>query len=395
MALNVRFLVMHRNEAFADELRAVLAQFEGAKIVAEVDEPALLSQAVKQFPVDIVIADLDPAPEAILPILAEVLSADDAPAVFAASELTDGPLILKVMRLGVQEFLPKPIDVASLEEATEKVAAQRSTGGHSGKLITVMGSAGGVGATMLATSLAVELADLGDRPVTVVDLDYRYGQVATFLDVEPKYTLADLCGSPEQLEPHVMNRALAHHTSGVNILARPTNFAEAEVITAAGCVGVLSNLMTMNDYVVADGPARYDSGAKSMLALSDLNLLIVQLLIPCVRNAMRIIESFRTAGCNLEHTRLVVNRVGRDSGHVTVEHVSETLGLPVFATLPDDWSTVSGAINLGEPLKTHSPKSKIREAVQEIAHRLHNPGEHADDKEARKKGLIGRIFAQT
>ncbi len=395
MGLDVKFLIMHRNEAFAAELRAMLSQFEGVKVVAEVDEPALLAQAVKQFPVDIVVADLDPAPETVLPILSEVMSEEGAPAVFATSELTDGPLILKVMRLGVREFLPKPIEGTSLLEATEKVSAQRPAHARSGKLITVMGSAGGVGATMLATSLAVELASLAERPVTVVDLDYRYGQVATFLDIEPKYTLADLCGTPEQLEPHVMNRALAAHSSGVKILARPANFAESDVITAAACVGVLSNLMSMCDYVVADGPARFDNGAQPMLALSDVNLLVVQLLIPCVRNAMRMIDSFKESGASLDRTKLVVNRVGRDSGHVTVEHVSETLGLPVFTTLPDDWATVSGAINLGEPLKTHSPKSKVRQAVEEIAHCLHNPGGHADDKEARKKGLIGRIFAQT
>lgn len=395
MGMDLKFLIMHRNEAFVNELRAILTQFQGAKIVAEVDEPALLGQAVKQFPVDIVVADLDPDPESILPIMSEVIASGDAPAIFATSDSTDGPLILKVMRLGVREFLPKPIDPAALEEAITKVASQRSTTGHTGKLITVMGSAGGVGATMITTSLAVELAGLCELPVTVVDLDLRFGQVATFLDVEPKYTLADLCGSPEQLEPHVMNRALANHASGVNVLARPNNFAEAEVITAASTVGVLSNLMSMNDFVVVDGPARHDGGAKSVLALSDVNLLVVQLLIPCVRNAQRMLETFRSEGCNMEHTKLIVNRAGRDSGHITVENVAETLNMEVFATLPDDWATVSGAINLGEPLKSFSPKSKVRQALEEIAERLHSPVETADDKDARKKGLIGRIFAQT
>ena len=52
---------------------------------------------------------------------------------------------------------------------------------------------------MYATNLAVELAALAEGTVTLVDLDYRFGQVATFLDVEPTYTLADLCGSPKSV----------------------------------------------------------------------------------------------------------------------------------------------------------------------------------------------------
>ena len=67
----------------------------------------------------------------------------------------------------------------------------------------------------------------------------------------------------------------------------------------------------------------------------------------------------------------------------------------VFATIPDDWATVSGAINLGEPLLSHSPKSKVRQSFQELAERLHTPEEPSDDNGERRKGLIGRIFATT
>jgi len=393
MGQDVRFIIVHRDDSFAVQMRAMLSQIEGVKIVAEVDEPGLLAQVVKQCPVDIVLVDLDPSPESILAILADVLTATPPPVLFAASASTDGPLILKAMRMGIREFLPKPLEANALREAIEKVAVQRPESGRTGKLITVMGTAGGVGATTLTANLGVELAGLTDRGVTVVDLDYRYGQVATLLDVEPTYTLADLCASPEQLESQVVTRALTKHLTGVQVLSRPSNFVEADGITAPACVGVLSTLLQMNEHVVTDGPSRFDSGAQSLLALSDVNLLVVQLLIPCVRNALRILDTLRHTGYNLDRMRLICNRMGRDSGHLTVENVSETLNLPVFATIPDDWGTVSGAINLGEPLKIYGPKSKVRLAIQEIAERLHTPEEQADDKDARKKGLIGRIFA--
>jgi pilus assembly protein CpaE len=149
----------------------------------------------------------------------------------------------------------------------------------------------------------------------------------------------------------------------------------------------------MNDYVVTDGPTRFDQNGHSVFALSDVNLLVVQLVVPSVRNALRMLEAMRQFGYNTDHTRLVCNRTGRDSGHLSIQRVSETLGLDVFAIIPDDWTTVSGAINLGEPLQSHGPKSKVRMAIQEIAERLHRPRADADDKDERKKGLIGRIFA--
>lgn len=393
MSREIRFIILNQDDQFAAELRTLLLTVEGVKIVAELDEPALLAQAVNQFPVDVVIINLDPNPDAVLPLLNEVAAEHREIAIFAASQSTDGPLILKTMRSGVREFLPRPIDPKTLAEAIDKVSVKRTESAVQGKLITVLGGSGGVGATMLATNLAVELASLATRGVTVVDLDYRFGQVATLLDITPSYTLSDLCGSPEHLEPAVVSRALMKHSAGLNVLCRPQNFAEADNITGAACMGVFSTLMQMNEYVVADGPTRLDLGASSILSLSDVNLLVVQLLIPCVRNALRILEGLRDGGYNLSRTKLVCNRVGRDSGHLTVENIAKTLELDVFAVIPDDWSTVSNSINVGDPLATHSPKNKVRMAIREIAERLHTPAKETDDKDTRKKGLVGRIFA--
>ena len=99
------------------------------------------------------------------------------------------------------------------------------------------------------------------------------------------------------------------------------------------------------------------------------------------------------ASSSVLQVELLLNRVGPASGHLSVKDISSTLGMEVFAIVPDDWATASGAINLGEPLMTNSPKSKLRLAIQEIAHRLHSPEGQADVKEAPKQGLIGRIFA--
>lgn len=393
MGQDVRFIIFNAEEQQATSLRALLLSFGGSKIVAEVDETALLPQAVRQFPVDIVLVNLDPAPDAVLPVISETLAATPGVAVFATSQSSDGPLILKVMRAGVREFLPKPIDPDQLREAVEKIVGQRSEEVHRGKLITVLGAAGGVGATTLATNLAVELATLAEARVTIVDLDYRFGQVATLFDVEPTYTLADLCNTPEALEQQVIERALVKHASGLYILSRPSSFAQADTITAASCVGLLSNLLEFNDYVVTDGPSRWDLSAKSVLDLADETLLVTQLLVPTVRNAARILEAMREGGYNLDRIKLVCNRTGRESVTLSVEDVAETLNLQPFATIPDDWPTVSGAINLGETLLNYGPKSKVRQSIIEIAERLHKPDTGSDEKDTRKKGLIGRIFA--
>lgn len=393
MVRNIRFIVYSGDEEFMAEIRATLLQMDGVKIVAEVDEAALLGQAAQQFPCDVMLVDLDPTPETVLPMIGEVTRANRDLAIFAMSESSDGQLILKTMRTGVREFIPKPIEDNTLKEAIDRVSINRTDTQVQGKFICVIGTSGGVGTSLITTNLGVELAALAERDVTLVDLDYRYGQLAILLDVDPRYTIADLCSSPEALEAQVIGRALMKHSSGVQVLSRPNHLAEAESITAAACAGVFSSLTLLNEYVISDGPIRFDASAKSVLALADITLLVVQQLVPCVRNAARIIEGLRENGFNLDRAKILCNRVGRSTAHLSVKDVTETLGLDLYATIPDDWETASGAMNLGEPLMTYGPKSKLRIAIQEIAERLHRPEPDADDKSGRKQGLIGRIFA--
>ncbi len=393
MAQDIRFIVLNSDEALSGEWRRLLLGLDGIKILAEVEEPALLPQAVKQFPVQALLVNLGLSPDVVLAQIDQVLNDHPEVIIFAASDSTDGQLILKTMRAGVREFLPIPIEKSMLVEAVNKIATHQTETTKLGKIITVMGAAGGMGASMLATNLATELVATTGGKVTVVDLDYRFGQVAMLLDVEPTFTLADLCQSPEHLEIQVIERALVKHPSGLAVLSRPPSFTQADQITAASCVGVLSTLQQFNDYIVVDGPLRSDTGAQNILDISDVNLMVVQLLVPTVRNAARIIEVMRDNGYNLDRTKLVCNRVGRDSSTLQVDDVVSTLSKSVFAEIPDDWQSVSGAINLGETLESFSPKSKVRAAIREIAEQLHDPSSQSDDKYAPKKGLMGRIFS--
>ncbi|MCB9850841.1 MAG: AAA family ATPase [Phycisphaerales bacterium] len=389
----VRIVVFNADEDFAPSLRTSLLSLAGAKIIAEVDEPALLQQALSQFRCDVLVAHLDPAPEAVLPFLADLVASGTGVPIFAVSESSDGQLILSAMRSGIREFLTKPIDVSVLEEAVGKIASTSSTEKH-GSLITVIGGAGGVGATTIAVNLAVELASLAEGRVTVVDLDHRFGQVATALDVEPSYTVADLCESPEQLERQMIERALVRHASGTRVLSRPLHFSQADNITAAHCVGVLSALTAINDYVVVDGPTRFDFGSKSVLDIADYNLLVLQLVVPTVRSVHRMLGGMREVGFNLDRMRLVCNRIGCEGGGITVDDVGATLGSEVFAEIPDDWGTVNGSMNVGEPLATSAPKSKVRQAIRAVAERLHYPdGVPAEEKAGAKKGgILSKIF---
>lgn len=394
MRRSVRVIVFNGDEDYSATLRAELLHIPGVQIVAEVDEPALVEQAVQQFHAEVLVAHLDPAPEACLPVATQIASAHPDLAVFVISESTDGQHILAAMRAGIREFLTKPLDSKLLAESMDKVLSQVSSSVEMGTLVSIMGTIGGAGASILATNLAVELSSMSrQRPVALVDLDFKYGQLGTMLDLQGDYTIADLCDTPEQLDESMISRVMVKHSSGVHLLARPNHFGQADQITAAHCASVLSTLQQIYEFVIVDGPTRNDPGALTVLDLADANILVTQLLVTSVRNVHRMLDALRDGGYNLNRFKLVCNRIGRESAHLCIEHVEATLNMKVFHQIPDDWKAVSAAVNMGVPLAESAPKSRTRQAIRELAMQFVDPQSAEENAAERgRAGLLGRIF---
>jgi pilus assembly protein CpaE len=391
MAQTIRTILFTSDESTAPELRRAITSLACIRIVAELDEPSLLGNAVAQFPCDLIIADLDPSALTVIECVKQLKETHASLPVFAVSDHTEGDVVLRALKAGIREYLVKPLNVQELEEAIGRAIETQARNKEPGKLISVMGSAGGVGCTTIATNLAVELTELvgEDQKVALVDLDFRFGHVATMLDVHGQFTVADLCSTPEQIDEQMIQKALIRHESGLLVLRRPHSFAQAELISAAHCANVLSSLQAICTYVVVDGPTRHDPGARTVLDAADFNFMILQLLVPSVRNADRMVQELAAQGFNTDRIQFICNRMGRESAHLEVKQVETILNRKVFMTISDDWKAVSSAINIGQPLKADFPRSRVRQELRTLAMKIHCP-EKLAEKDGKRGGLFGK-----
>ena len=402
MGPSVRVILLNMDLEYAPTLRGQLSEIDGVKVVAEIDDPAMLMQAVEQFRSDMVVLQLDPQPEMILSIAENAISSHPDLPMIAISESCDGNVVLKAMRAGIREYLERPLKMDVLEEAIGKIASTRPERSNQGKLITMIGSTGGVGATLLTTNLAVELAELEariDRPdrVIVVDLDFRFGQVAACLDLQPHFTIAELCETHEQLDPQIIDKAALKHSSGLHVLARPESFEQADTITAAHTAAVLGALQDIYDYVLVDGPHRFDPAARAVLDLADVNYLVIQLLVPSIRNARRMLDAMKEGGYNTKRVSLICNRFIKGAGQLTIEHAEATLGTEVAISIPDDWKSCSTVMNLGEPLMLNHSKRPVTQSIHDLAEMIAQPEDEDEEIVPSKKkgGLLGKIFSDS
>lgn len=367
---NVRVVTLNAQNDYARRLRGHLLSIPGVKVAAEVSDSAQFVSSAARFRADVIMVDLDPDPAKMLEQVSAIVQNNRECHVLAVSRQEDPRLILSCMRAGVRDFINKPIDHEKLIEAFDKVFAQKSESVNYGKIICVIGSAGGVGTSTIAINLACEFAQISADKVALVDLDYDFGVVSSVLEVPGNFTIMDLCTNADRLEPAVVERALSKHASGVSVLPRPHDLGQAANISVESINAILSTLQETFQYVVVDGPLRYDGGLRQIVEHSDEVLLILNLSLSSVRSADRLMQQLIREGYNTERIKLIVNRVGKESGGILVEHVEQALNRQMSYQIAEDWKTATGSMNVGDPLVTYAPNSKLRLSLKELAGQL-------------------------
>jgi len=386
----IKVIVFNTDAEFSSALRNQLHATREARIVAEITDSEELISTTERLAPDVVIIYLHPEPDPLLTLASRLNRTCQKARIFAIADSDDPQLILTSMRAGMCEFLTKPIDSSELNLALSKVAALKPPDAGKGKILAMVGSTGGCGSTFLAVNMACELVCTCEQSAVLVDLDFCAGQVATYLDLTPSFTLGDLVENAETMDHQMLDRILTRHSSQVAVIARPTPLVQGRLLQTpqAGrlITEVISTLVDMYDYVILDGLNPTDANHLNLLRMADHVLLVMNLLVPSIRNADRLLQAIQQQGLTDEHSTtnfagaagnsildtllLAINRLGRDSGYLRVQDVEQTLRRKTLAQIPDDWRTVSRSINAGEPLYLYAPNSKIRSAIVELATQL-------------------------
>ena len=217
-------------------------------------------------------------------------------------------------------------------------------------MFTVFASKGGQGVSTIASNIALGIRHSARREVALVDYDYQSGDVAFMLGLNPKRSLGDVIAAP-RIEATTLQDALAKHESGVFVLAQPEQLDRVEGLTANQVGNVLEILGSTFDVVVVDAPHVINEITLEIFDRSSTILLTVEPSVPSVRAARRSLEIFQKLNYLTipDRVRLVLNR-RTDQESITAAQLEDTLGLPVFASITNDYATVSQAINMGKPL---------------------------------------------
>ena len=288
----------------------------------------------------------------------------------------DNPESMRLaMQAGARDYLSEtaPLSdlVASLLRLREETV--RSGASAAGRLIVVMNSKGGSGASFLATNLAHGFVVNDGARVTLADLDIQLGGLCRYLDITPKMGILQALEVAKQMDDISAKAYTCEHSSGLRLLAAPSKrFVPPNDIPTDELDALLKVFLSINDCVVADSPNRLDAVTEFFLERADNIVLVVQQSLPHVQDAARMIQLL-TSEISVPEARIsvVVNRYSKNAP-VELGDMRKALRTDTLITVPNQFKLAAESINSGIPVADISKKAPLTKAIRNLQTALEN-----------------------
>jgi pilus assembly protein CpaE len=394
----VRLAIVDPNDATRSALKNLLLDIDMVWLEADASRYEFFTDVVSQTQPDIALVSLDADPTKALELVAQVSQELPNCSVLVVSSSTEGSLILQAMRNGAKEFLGYPLKLEDFLAALDRI--KQTQGGVAGEgavrasqVVTVSGASGGVGCTSLVINLACALAEKESNSVAIIDLDLALGDADVWLDIIPDYTVQDVAENITRLDYSLLKRSLTKHECGAFLLPRPVQIEDRHPITPDELRRVIALLKATFTHLIIDVTKNYGALDLAAMEVSDTVLVVTQLDLPCLRNAVRLMQFFDQNETLAEKIKIVVNRIGLEDSQISLSKALETIGKDVYWQVPNDYSAMVESRNNGVPLIMQAPKAKLTKSIQQLAESLgDSPSDEQSDDETqgtkKKKGLF-------
>jgi len=396
MAENTTVLIIDADDDSRRTAKGLMTEIGWVTIAGESSDPSGGFELVRKIKPDVVFLNLYPAADDLLELAEKITRNAPHTTLFMTSSENDSDIIIKAMRSGAKEFLRQPYEKDEFREAFRKFRMSdhgAADGVSHGRIVSIFGMKGGVGATTIAINLAVNLAKHTKKKVVLVDLNLQLGNAALFLNIKPKYSIVDIAGGIEEIDPVTVKGILPRHESGIYLLSGPQRPEQSELVRENHLDRILMVLRSMFDFIVIDTTNVLGELALRALDESEMILAVLTDDLAAIYNARQCLDIFDRMGYGEDKVRLVMNR-GFSNRGITSQDVEKSISYPIFWKIPNEkYPTVLSSLNQGIPISLFKPHSKLSGSFRDLANHIHNEF-YPDEERAgpKKKGLAKRLF---
>lgn len=353
------------------QLGSQLASAANLDLVPVQGDGQALSSAVERHQPHILLVDGVYQENSAFERLEKTIVANPGMAVIMLSKTLTPEFLMRMMRMGVTEVLPQPVNGAALLEAIKRASQRtqiRKPVRRQGKVLAMVSCKGGSGVTFLAANLGYAVASTKpDYRVVLIDLNLQGGDAELFVsDRRATNSVASIAGEIQRLDATFLESSLVKVLPNYGVLAAAQDTHEGFAVKPEH-VSQLIDLAAQNyDLVILDVPRSVDAVTVKALDRANEICLVMQMTLPFIRDAKKLLGDFRALGYGADKIHLVINRYEVEPD-ITLKDIQHTLGMQVYRTVPNSYRSVAASVNQGVPINKLAPRDPVSRTLMEMA----------------------------
>lgn len=318
--------------------------------------------------------------------------------VIAVGEKNEVGIFRQLLGLGVQDYVVKPFSDKLLLKTFESILLgdeNRNSKAFSdyGKLISFVGTRGGIGVSTLLANCGYLLSDQYTKKTALVDLNVQGSMLSHMLDSETSTGFRDVLESPQRIDDLFAERVMVKQTENLSILSSEEALDEPFVVSEGAIDQLLPIILSQFQYSLFDLPRHFADGVNTeLLLLSNTVVIVADTTINSVRDVVRLTKLIRENENPEQKILLVINNESLyKEGHIPQDLFEESVQKNVDCVIPFDPKTPLVALNEGKPVvMNHGPLAK---GIHQLAALLIDQTLYSQDT-PRKTTFINRFFAR-
>jgi pilus assembly protein CpaE len=292
-------------------------------------------------------------------------------------------MLLRTMRAGATQVVTAPASPSELAAALNCLSKEIGNV-IPAKTIAVTGASGGCGSTAIAINLAYEIAALKKTPCILLELALRKGVVANCLDIQPRYTTADLVSQIYRVDSHLLKGALTERGRDFSVLAGPYQSIETATPDPESAMQLVELTRPLANVLVLDIPSTFDDLYFKALATADEVVLVTEQTVASIRGAQMVCEVL-----DGRYPLVVVNRFDRKTNGLPVERLHQFLKPCELQTVAYDEQLIR-SMNDGKALRECSPRSAALADIDTLVETLVRQP-HEKSPAQKPSTILGRL----
>jgi pilus assembly protein CpaE len=314
---------------------------------------AVQSLSVSASP-NILFVDMSESGDPINDINALAEVCEPGTVVIAAGQVNDVRLYRDLLSSGIQDYLLKPLSLEQVRESLTMAQAMLTAPKHADMLddkphhmMAVVGVRGGVGASLVATSLAWAISEQAGRQTALLDLDVHFGTGALTLDLEPGRGLIDAIDNPSRIDGLFIERAMVRASDKLSLLSAEAPIHQPVMTDGSAFFQLEEELRGAFEMTIVDLPRQVLIPFPHLVSEAGTILLVSDVTLAAARDTIRLLSWFKQ---NVPGARvvLVANKFQNAIGELSRKEFESSIERSIDIVIPFDPKLVSQSAKLGK-----------------------------------------------